>query len=196
MAKKPQDKTKVVIALPCQNTVQSRTAFSLVHAVKGLDIETDMVMRMGCDIIGSRVGLVRQAQKIEGATHILFVDDDMYFASNRENPIESLLSHDKDIVGADYNFRKLPLQSTVHPLDENDPKTDLFKCKALGTGFLLIKLSVFDKIPEPWFQFGRDAMGELVYGEDTYFCQQAIKAGFDVWCDPDVKVSHVGEYLF
>ncbi len=189
------ENTRVIIALPCQNTVQARCAFSLVHAVRNVDFDVDMIMRMGCDIIGSRVWLVKRAREM-GGTHILFVDDDMFFAANKENPIEMLLAHDKDIVGVPYNFRQFPLKSTAVPLTDITPTDQLFKCKALGTGFLLIKLSVFDKIPEPWFQFGRAASGDLVYGEDAFFCQEAQKAGFDVWADPKVNVNHIGEFLF
>jgi hypothetical protein len=191
----PYVQTKVVICMPAQNTVTTRCAASLVQMVNGSDIDTDFILRSGCDIVGSRTWLVKEAIRV-GGTHMLFIDDDMCSLFNEENVIKTLLSHDKDIVGVNYNMRKFPLQNTAIPLTEITDTTRLYKAKALGTGFLLIKLSVFDKIPEPWFQFGRKADGELAFGEDTYFCQEAIKAGFDVWVDPDVKVQHVGEYLF
>ena len=71
----------------------------------------------------------------------------------------------------------------------------MFKYFFFGPVFLLVKFSVFEKIPEPWFLFGRNKEGELVQGEDTYFCVQARKAGYDVWC-MDVDCKHVGEYLY
>lgn len=190
-----------MMAIPCTDTVKSRTAFSLAHAAFAVkNFELDLLLRIGCDIIGSRVWLVREAMK-RNATHILFVDHDMFFPPNA---IEALVKHDKDIVGATYNFRQFPLQSTTLPAGMDDTKhphpdvlpKELFKCKALGTGFLLIKLSVFDKIKEPWFLFGRNKEGELVQGEDTYFCIRAIEAGFDVWADPTLNVRHVGEHLY
>lgn len=197
------NKTKVMLAVACQDTIKSKTAFSLVHNVKDVPFEVDFVLRMGCDIVGSRVWLVKNAIKY-GATHVLFVDHDMYFPPDT---LQRLMDADKDIIGGQYNFRQFPLRSTsipegTEPTDGEyrvDPKTlpdKPFKCITLGTGLLLIKTSVFEKIPEPWFQFSRNAEGELVQGEDTYFCVQARKAGFDVWCDPTLGVKHIGEYPY
>jgi hypothetical protein len=42
-------KPKVCIAVACQDTVKSKTAFSLVHALKDVDFDYDMVMSIGCD---------------------------------------------------------------------------------------------------------------------------------------------------
>ena len=196
-------KIKVALAIPCQSTILAKTAFSLVHNVKDLPFEVDFVLRIGCDIIGSRAWLVRNAMKYK-ATHILFIDHDMYFPPDT---IKKLVDADKDIIGGQYNFRQLPLRSTAIPEGTEptngeyivDPATlpkEPFKCITLGTGLLLIKLSVFEKIPEPWFQFGRSATGELVQGEDTFFCVQARKAGYDVWCDPTLGVKHIGEMAY
>lgn len=197
-------KIKVVIAMACQDTVKAKTALSLICALREVEFEYDIVMSMGCDLIGSRTRLVRQAQEL-GATHMLFLDHDMLLnptfnsLTNRmEDPITSLVKRDKDIIGAPYNFRSLPLKSTASPLTDlvSSDATQPYKCNVVATGFLLIKMSVFDKIEKPYFNFGRDANAELVYGEDTFFCQQAIKAGIDVWADPKVQIKHLGEFAY
>jgi hypothetical protein len=38
----------------------------------------------------------------------------------------------------------------------------------------------------------------LEIGEDIYFCQQAQKAGFEVWCDQELskEVAHIGIFHF
>lgn len=194
------NKTKVAIAVACQDVLKSRTAFSLVHALRDVDFDFDMMMSIGCDLIGARTRLVQQAIDSK-STHMLFLDYDMYFPPIRDgkafiSPIARLLSRNKDIIGAPYNFRSLPAKSTASPLSELSDKTQPYKCNVVATGFLLIKLSVFEKIQKPYFNFGRNEKAELVYGEDTWFCQQAIKAGFDVWADPTLKVQHIGEYLY
>lgn len=190
MAKKP----KVLVALTCQRFVFSRTAFSLIQAaLNAKDFEFDFYMEMGAEIASSRNRLV-QAARERKATHLLFVDYDMYFPPDA---ISKLLAHDKDIIGAAYNFRKDPPQSTAVPVEEPAPTDQPFKCQALGAGLLLIKLSVFEKFPQPWFMFGYTEKGELYYGEDTYFIQRAIKeAGLEAWADPTLNVRHVGEYLY
>lgn len=200
--KKDKPKIKVAICVAAQDTIKSKTAFSLVHALRDVEFDFDMMMSLGCDLIGARTRLVKQAIA-SGATHMLFLDHDMYFPPVRVyqnsfvSPITKLLEHDKDIVGAAYNFRSLPAKSTATPLVPLiDESIKLYKCNVVATGFMLIKLSVFDKIPEPWFQFGRDQNAELVYGEDTWLCRQAINAGFDVWADSNLGVKHLGEYLY
>ena len=205
---------KVILAIACTDTIKARTALAIVQSLHDTNFDYDLIMSIGCDLIGSRTRLVNQAIA-RGGTHMLFVDHDMYFpcvlnpvTGKKENPISRLLSHQKDVVGVPYCYRSLPSRTTVIPFDaqpsasgkfEIDPNTlskTLFKAKALGTGFLLIKLSVFEKIEKPWFQFGRNADAEMVYGEDTFFINQVMKAGLEAWCDPVCDVKHIGEYLY
>lgn len=198
-------KPKVCIAIPlAEDSLKAKTLFSIIHALRNVDFDFDLAMNISCDLIGNRVGLVRQAQRA-GATHLLFVDHDMFFPPLRKgvefvSPITKLLAHDKDIVGADYNFRSLPPKSTASPLIDyaalGVEQPDLYKCNVVGTGLMLVKMKVFQDIPEPWFNFGRNALGEMVQGEDTFFCQAAIKAGFEVWADSSLGVQHIGEYLY
>jgi hypothetical protein len=203
---------KVIISIACNDTIKSKTASALVQALHNCEFEYDFIISQGCDLIGSRTRLVREAIK-RGGTHMLFVDHDMYFPpvthedGSKENPISRLLSHKKDVVGVPYNFRQLPLRTTAIPLGtepvdgkyvvtpEELPK-ELFKVQGLGTGFLLINLSVFDKIEKPWFQFGRTEDGELLYGEDTWLVHQCMKAGIDFWADPLLQVKHLGEFSY
>lgn len=201
--KKPtEEKERVAICMPVFGSfVQAKMMFSLVNAVKNADFEWELFLRIGCDLIGGREGLVRQA-KGWGATHILFVDYDMQFLpipdgkGGYKNVIRKLLDNKNDIVAAQYNFRRFPLQSTVTPLSDLSDKTQPFRAQAAGTGLMLIDCKVFEKMERPYFNFGRNSDAELVYGEDTWFCQQAIKAGYEVWCDPTIPVQHLGEYLY
>lgn len=205
MAKKDQisekPKARVAICMPLFGEfVKAKTMFSLMNAVRGVDFEWEMFLRIGCDLIGGREGLVRQAKEW-GATHLLFVDYDMMFMPIKEgdkfiSPITKMLEKDKDVLAAEYHFRRFPLQSTVTPLSEFSDKQFPYKASAAGTGLMLINMRVFDGIPKPYFNFGRNDKAELVYGEDTWFCQQAIKAGFEVWADPTIPVQHMGEYAY
>lgn len=192
-----KQKANVMIALPCQRLVFAKAVFSLVHALRKVDFDYDFLMSMACDIVSSRTELVKQAQNNKG-THILFVDYDMFFppvGADLISPITKLLEADKDIIGAAYNFRKDPLQSTATPKEGEDTSKP-FKCEVLGAGLMLIKMGVFEKVQAPWFNFGRDKDGRLVQGEDTYFCRKAIDAGYDIWADPNLGVKHIGEWEF
>lgn len=136
-----------------------------------------------------------EAAKLAGATHLLFLDSDMLF------PIDTmtrLLRHNKDIVGAAYSQRVAPF----HPLgvtqegEHMHVTSGLRRMKIIPTGCLLINLKIFDKLAKPWFNTRVE--GEKILGEDYYFCEQAHKAGFEIWCDGDLsrEVGHIGQKIY
>ena len=185
---------KVVIAVPCADAafMKARTAASISHVIiesKGKVI--DMLLRISCDIVSSRTWLVLEAIR-NGATHILFVDSDMLFGADT---LDRLLAHGKEIVGVQYNKREFPLVGVYAPLGETS-EDDLYKASHVGTGLLLIDLSVFAKFTGPFFNFGRDSQGSLAIGEDVWFCKTEQDAGYDVWIDPSITTGHCGEYVY
>ena len=188
-----KNKIKVVIGVPCNDRVMfPQTAHSIGGAIIGSEgLVTDFILRLGCDIVSGRTGLVREALA-KGATHLLFVDTDMVFP---KDVIKTMLAHDKDIVGVEYNRRRFPIEGTSEPLTE---KSDtLYQAKHCGTGLMLIKLSIFDKPWKgAWFNFGRDSEGMLKIGEDAWFCYSARDMGFETWIDPTISVKHIGEYAY
>jgi hypothetical protein len=141
--------------------------------------------------VSARTWLVLESIR-QGATHILFVDSDMVF---NEDVLDRLLAHKKPIVGVQYNKREFPLKGVQEALDEPS-ETELYRAKHVGTGMLLIDLTVFPKLKGAWFNFGRDSQGALALGEDVWFCNTARDAGFDVWIDPTIKMGHEGTYLY
>lgn len=195
---KPQ--AKILIALTCQRLVFAPTVFSLMGVMTGKKgYQASYYQQQGCDIVSQRNRCVLTAKELN-ATHILFVDYDMVFPSDA---VQKLLDQDKDIIGAAYNFRREEsIKSTAVPLDKDEQvppeelPTETFKSKALGTGFLLIKMEVFEKVAKPWFMFAYNQDGVMMQGEDTFFCQNAIAAGYDVWADPNLGVKHLGEKLY
>ncbi len=196
MANKIDFNEKVFIGIGCTDTVKADTLASVAGIlIKSAGKVTTFSMRKGGDIVSARTWLVREALKHK-ATHILFVDSDMSFPPDT---LEKLLAHDKDIVGVEYFRRKLPLEPVFEPLEGADPEK-LYKAGFAATGLLLIKTSVFNSelrpLKEPWFCFGRNKEGEVVIGEDVWFCNTARDAGFEVWIDPTVKTMHIGEYAF
>ena len=65
-----------------------------------------------------------------------------------------------------------------------------------GFGWVLIKKGVFEhpELKYPWFApkmqvFESGAVQDMC-GEDVSFCLDAMDAGFDIWCDPRIRVGH------
>ena len=186
--------------------MQAETVTSLAAAVellkeKGLGV--NLTIQVGGYVAHNRNVLVRQAQE-KGATHIMFIDADMIFPASG---IVRLFDHDKDIVGGMYNTRgtlneRGDLVSTVkmanekgEPIAVDSVPSQLFKCHAVATGFMLINTKVFKKLSYPYFEATIDKNGNHTT-EDVDFCQKVHKAGFDIWCDSDIPIGHIGSYMY
>jgi len=61
----------------------------------------------------------------------------------------------------------------------------------VGGGALMIHRSVLETIKPPWFRFTYKDNGQTAQGEDIYFSQKAIKAGFKLHVDTTCPCGHV-----
>ena len=132
---------KVVIGVPVSDTDDMRalTAQSIGGAIIGAEGKgIDMILRRSCDIVRNRTFLVKASIE-KGATHLLFVDSDMIFP---QDTIPRLLAHKKKIVGVKYKKREFPVEWLYKPVGEESEK-DIFTVKHVGTGLMLIDLSIF-----------------------------------------------------
>lgn len=60
---------------------------------------------------------------------------------------------------------------------------------ASGTGFVLIKRRVLEKIKNP-FQITRNEEDAIVGGDDYNFCKNVREAGFEIWTDWENVCGH------
>ena len=81
-------------------------------------------------------------------------------------------------------------------LDSISKRRKPFTVDYAGFGWLLIKHGVFEhpEMKYPWFApkmqvFESGAVQDMC-GEDVSFCLDAINAGFQIWCDPRIRVGH------
>ena len=83
--------------------------------------------------------------------------------------------------------------------DEVKEMTEPVKVHGIGFGFVAVKQGVFESLTRPWFQAAFVTMtdeetGENyqfpLMGEDISWCERVFQAGFDVWFDPTVQVTH------
>ena len=122
-------------------------------------------------------------------------------------------SKERKIVGGWYCTEDGKTTSVAHWLDEDDFRTNggvmnhetiesiskrrkPFTVDYTGFGWLLIKKGVFEheQMPYPWFapkmQVFESGEVQDMCGEDVSFCLDAKEAGFEIWCDPQVRVGH------
>ena len=87
-------------------------------------------------------------------------------------------------------------------LDSIQKRSKPFTVDYAGFGWLLIQKGVFEdfdengkkKIEYPWFapkmQVFESGNVQDMCGEDVSFCLDAKEAGYEIWCDPRIRVGH------
>ena len=121
--------------------------------------------------------------------------------------------HEREIAAGWYSTEDGKTTSVAHWLDEDDFRSNggvmnhemvdgiskrkkPFTVDYTGFGWVLIKKGVFEdeKMTYPWFApkmqvFESGAVQDMC-GEDVSFCLDAMDAGFEIWCDPRIRVGH------
>lgn len=190
------DDVSLAISILCNGTINTATVSCLLDSFTTLPIRKQVGFIVGGYPAYSRNLAVKRARELE-LSHVMFIDADQTFPADG---IKQLIEAKKDIIGGNYNERRMPLVSTVKILNEHGemahdvpvPK-EPFKAYAVATGFMLIDIKVFDKIPEPWFNTQLEPEFKT---EDVYFCEKAREAGFDIWCDPRLNIGHIGSFTY
>lgn len=164
----------------------------------------------------ARMMIVQEAYKM-GADYLFWIDDD---ALVKEDILDRLIAHDKEIIVTPYPMRKPPYQCGVlrsrtgdiedHTnyvnLDWNtDLNRGLIEVDGGGTHAMLTKMSVYGPPSldgESIEEYSKRKPGEVPYPwfvlapfggtEDMYFCLMARRCGIKVWCDSDQEAGHVG----
>jgi hypothetical protein len=220
-------KMHLQIALPCYAGMMfTETATSLIkffmYAQKiGLPLSLDTMINESL-IPRGRNHLVAKFLENSVATHLLFIDSDIGFEPEY---IFKLLLYDKDIVGGLYSKKNLPTDFVVNVSPENvaaDGKLQsvdgLIPVSRLGTGFMLIKREVFNKmmVSYPHTKFtnniGLDPkFNPFCYAlfdcsispdtkeylsEDWLFCCRYRAIGGEIFADPSIRLNHCGTFVF
>ena len=147
------------------------------------------------------------------ATHLMFVDADIQF-----DPVDilKLAAHNKDIVGGIYPQKTFPTRMVVNTISNGETQGDLVEVGTLGTGFMLVKRKVFEKMIESGAQKYNDNIGLSkeennnqydffnctidshgnYLSEDWSFCRRWRELGGSIWADKTISLAHVGYYKF
>jgi hypothetical protein len=134
---------------------------------------------------------------------IMWIDSDITW-----EPVDffKLYKSDKDIISGNYLMedRHIPIYNQprggMMPEDMLLSMKEPFKVAGAGFGFICVKYGVFEKMPRPWFgpvpvpnfneETGEQTEDFILIGEDLSWCTKAISCGFDIWVDPNVRVTH------
>lgn len=220
MAEKRVDLTgrKVFVGIPAYDgKLNIKTAFGLAKLMPIAHqhgVSMFLSHMSGCSIITmARNALVNEFLKTD-AEELLFIDADVIV---EPDDVMRLLaqSEGRDILAgmyprraADKNFFLDLYRDDTESLVFDGP---LLRVKRVGTGFMLIKRHVIEKLiadhPE-WNVENREGNGTVAavfdfaikngkyVGEDYLFCDRATQAGFKCWVDVEISLPHVGTEEF
>jgi hypothetical protein len=148
------------------------------------------------------------------STHLMFIDADIGFEPWH---ILAMLNHDKDVIGGLYPMKTLPVKWVVNGFPgAEEGENGLQEVSKTGTGFMLIKRHVFEKmnshpavksfnndigLPAELNQYMKTYFDTAVrenryYSEDWTFCENWRDLGGQVWVDKRVLLRHTGTFVF
>ena len=190
--------------------------FDIVGCGGSIQISQDyssMVNFARCKCLGANVLRGKDQLPWDGKLEYdyqLWIDNDIVF--NTEAFFRLMqLAMEKDIAAGWYATEDGTTTSIAHWLEEDDFKANKgvmnhetvesmskrkkpFTCDYTGFGWVAIKKGVFETLEYPWFapQMQVFESGEVqdMCGEDVSFCLDAKKEGFEIWCDPRIRVGH------
>ena len=135
-----------------------------------------------------------------GATHILWVEDDMQFPPDA---LHQLYARRQRWVGANYPMRiGPPFENTALGLDgkrvnTKPDSTGLERVIYTGYGVTLMDINIFNDIKAPWFELAW--MGDGHYATtDSYLANKCANAGISIYVDHDLskRIGHVGNHVY
>lgn len=151
-------------------------------------------------ISNGREYLVQQSLN-DGATHVLFIDEDIQFSMEA---VHTMAARRQPLICANYKirFEGAPFAAISPDFETRIATTshspDVEPCGACGFGLALIAREVFEALPHPWFPIYWSDESRTYSTEDVPFFLAARKAGFTPLIDhvASRQVAHIGSYRY
>jgi hypothetical protein len=211
--------TRVHFAMPCyggQLTEQTFMSYiKWANMARQLGIEWTVETMTNESLISrARNTLTAKFLATEGSTHLMFVDADIGWEPWH---LLVMLDAQKDVIGGLYPMKSMPIKWCVNGIPgQENTEGNLIEVSKTGTGFLLIKREVFEKLnghpaTKPFSndigldpslnQYMKTYFDTAVregryYSEDWTFCENWRDLGGQVWVDKRVLLRHTGTYVF
>jgi hypothetical protein len=212
--------TRVHICMPCyggqltESTFMSFIKWSNTCRQLGIDWTVETMTNESL-ISRARNTLTAKFLSTPDSTHLMFIDADIGWEPWH---LLALLNHDKDVIGGLYPMKTIPVKWCVNgiPGARDDDPTGLIEVTKTGTGFMLIKRHVLEKLashpavkpfkndiglppeldPHMKTYFDTAVRENRYYSEDWTFCENWRDLGGQIWVDKRVLLRHSGTYVF
>lgn len=200
---------KVMIAVPCYNSIEVETLKSIYDLLIPDGVECYLEIAKGYTVDYARNVLAKTAIE-KNYDYILWIDADIILPVNF---LSQLLNKNEDIITGWY-IKKIANTPGITELyapdkfqrnsytnikeEELKGVTNVFQINACGFGCLLTKTEVFKKLCEDNkkpFVYVEDNNGAVI-SEDIYACINMTKLGYTIKADPTMRCTHIGKYNF
>ena len=211
--------TRVHICMPCYGGMLTESTFmsyiKWANTCRQLGIDWTIETMTNESLISrARNTLVAKFLNNPDSTHLMFVDADIGWEPWH---LLAMLNRDVDVIGGLYPMKTLPIKWVVNGFDGAEEGPDgLQEVSKTGTGFMLIKRHVFEKLDahpatkpfandiglpvalNPYMKtyFDTAVRENRYYSEDWTFCENWRDLGGKVWVDKRVLLRHTGTYVF
>jgi hypothetical protein len=211
--------TRVHICMPCYGGMLTESTFmsyiKWANTCRQLGIDWTMETMTNESLISrARNTLTAKFLHNKESTHLMFIDADIGWEPWH---LLVMLNRDVDVIGGLYPMKSLPVKWCVNGFDGAEEGPDgLQEVSKTGTGFMLIKRGVFEKLnahpatrpfandiglPPELNQYMKTYFDTAVrenryYSEDWTFCENWRDLGGKVWVDKRVLLKHTGTYVF
>ena len=207
------------IGIPCygglmsEPTVTSLLRFILLAQQAGLNWSLDTMVNESL-ITRGRNNLMAKMMTNPNATHFMFIDADIRF---QPESILQMIAYDKEVIGGLYPKKALPINYVINLKPQVTVQGDIYTVDTMGTGFLLFKRQVYEKLiaahPETKYvdDIGLGKQYEpMMYAifdteidhrghylsEDWTFCRRWQALGGEIWAHSKTLLNHIGHYEF
>ena len=202
-----------LIATPCYGRMLTQSYFEsslrLCYELERKGIPHDWLMT-GNESLITRARDTSAAEFLKSEfERLLFIDADIEY---KVSDVIRLWNLDADIAVGAYRVKKVDSHLTVWKdgkLTDLDQFTEPMEVDFAGTGFMMVKRAVFEKLKETvpeyiegqkggqCWGFFQDPIKSMVHlSEDYFFCETARENGFKVICDPKIRLKHWGSYAY
>lgn len=193
---------KVFVAIPSLDTVPALFCQSLALLQRAGD--TIVGFQVGSLVYNARNELARQAIKSE-ADWVLWLDSDMVFEPDLlKKMLKVCEENDIDFLTGLCFRRKPPytpcLFDRLDKMEHGASYTTIMsvpegRFKVGGCGFAGVLMST-DVLLSVAARFGGRMFDPLEgFGEDVSFCWRARQCGYEIWCDSDIELGHIGSMV-
>jgi hypothetical protein len=211
--------TRVHICMPCYGGMLTESTFmsyiKWANTCRQLGIDWTMETMTNESLISrARNTLTAKFLHNKESTHLMFIDADIGWEPWH---LLVMLNRDVDVIGGLYPMKSLPVKWCVNGFEGAEEGVDgLQEVSKTGTGFMLIKRHVFEKLDahpatkpfmndiglpvelNPYMKtyFDTAVRENRYYSEDWTFCENWRDLGGRVWVDKRVLLKHTGTYVF